>query len=104
MVKVINGTTSPGIGVTASFVRIIPSITQGCLPSSVTNQPVSTAMNPNGEQQTSARNTHLLSGSRRVRHQLQAIHKATASKAEPVPTIMSKDKCTRGTFGHWSRG
>jgi len=37
---------------------------------------------------------------RRVRHQIQATQAATASMADPVPTMMSKDQCTNRTFDH----
>jgi hypothetical protein len=38
----------PGMGVNASFVLIIPCRIQGCRPVSVTVQPASTAIKPNG--------------------------------------------------------
>src|SRR5258707_11080878 len=71
---------------------------QGCRPSSVTNQPVSVAMKPSGAQPTRARSSHLLSGNRRVLHQIQATQAATANMTDPAPTIMSKDQCTSWTF------
>src|SRR5256885_7996484 len=54
-VNVMNGTTRPGIGVTASRVRKTPWITHGCRPSSVTIHPASTAMNPSGVASATAR-------------------------------------------------
>ena len=71
----------PGIGVTASLVRIMPCIIQGCRPTSVTVHPASTAINPKGVDKINRLRNHFFAS------QLLFFHTATKYNS-PMPIMV----------------
>jgi hypothetical protein len=84
---------SPGIGVTASAVRMTPCTIHGWRPTSVTVHPASRAMKPSGAAMTSARRNRRSSGNatprpRRRCHQRQAPNNANVAITVPQATMI----------------
>ena len=81
------GTNRPGIGVTASDVLMTPWMIQGCLPSSVTIQPTSTATRPRAVDQNMAFKNQRDSNNRPRHHSVPA-HRARHASHVPMATMI----------------
>src|ERR1700752_3988573 len=93
-----------GVDVTASFVRIKWEIIHGCLPSSVTIQPASSATKPRGLNSTRSlmNPACLLKGG--LLQAIQPANKANTESKLPQPTMIWKQICTAGTLGQSDDG
>ncbi len=91
----------PGAGLTALATRSTPYTIQGCRPTSVVIQPASVAITAAAPETATARRNQRLAGRSRRRHQDQASQAPRASRPKPMPTMVSKARCTISTGG-WS--